>query len=325
MSGYLNEKTNEYDWGAWLDAGDYFDGWSPPKTPSNQSGGGGGSSKPKSPFSGVDLSPRRPASNTPASPTEPAKFSYDWIEGQLNDQRAAQERILEEGMQGVTGGMDEFMNRYIQMLADMTAMRQGELQTQVGEGRQTIQDATQRAMDVMASQQNPYANLRMAEAPTVVNPLSTYMSQSGASADAVNQLANMLNSSNTAGSNAFQNLASLLGASAQVSAGNRATDVNLATAAALRDLETNRRGLGFQIGRDRMTGEMEALRETDAAKRQAALQALQSRLGIAQQFDQQRFALITDLLSKMAAMPRNLRGDFAQILGIGAGNRYGAF
>ena len=248
-------------------------------------------------------------------PNAPPKvLSWEWLENRNRLARENALNTLREGMSGVTSGLDTFTEDYVRMLSDMEARQSQELGTQVSEGRGTIDEATQRAMQTIANQGNPYANLQMAAIPDVTNPLEAYMSSSGASGQAVNQLAQMLNQGNVGANAAFQNLAQFLGASGQASAASRAADVDLARAAAMRDLEANRRALGFQISSGRNMAEMDQRRAANEAARAAALQGLQQELAIGQSFDQQDSQLLLTLLQMMGGTSG---GGLKNILGLG--------
>lgn len=251
-------------------------------------------------FGNVQLNFPKPPVDPNAPKPPPKRFSWEWIEGRNQAARDEALKTLREGMAGVTGGLDQFTADYVKMISDMEARQAQELGTQVGEGRSTIDEATQRAMQEISAAGNPYANLRMATMPEVENPLASYMSDSGASGRAVNQLSQLLNQGNVGAGAAFQNLANILGASGQASAASRATDVQLGRAAALRDLEANRRGLSYQISTNRNMAEMEQRRAANEASRAAALQSLQQELAIGQQFDQQDSQFILTMLQLMS-------------------------
>jgi hypothetical protein len=268
------------------------------RTPNNNTGGGntgggtGGDTTPRLP-----INYRKPKTPKPEpDPNNPDPFSWAWLEKRNQAARQSALDTLRQGMSGITAGLDEFTADYIRMLSEMEARQAEELGTQVGEGRQTIDEATQRAMQTLSQQGNPYANLQMATMPEVVNPLASYMQNSGASAQAVNQLSQMLNQGNVGAGAAFQNLAQILGASGQASAASRMADVDLARAASMRDLEANRRALTYQISTGRNMAEMDQRRAANEAARAAALQGLQQELAIGQSFDQQDSQLMLTLL-----------------------------
>lgn len=306
-----NPKPNSNDgwsWSGWTDAWDFVNSNRPFNKPTS-----GGSGKPSGGlFGNINLNFPKPPVDPNAPKPPPKRFSWEWIEGRNQAARDEALKTLREGMAGVTGGLDQFTADYVKMISDMEARQAQELGTQVGEGRSTIDEATQRAMQEISAAGNPYANLRMATMPEVENPLASYMSDSGASGRAVNQLSQLLNQGNVGAGAAFQNLANILGASGQASAASRATDVQLGRAAALRDLEANRRGLGYQISTNRNMAEMEQRRAANEASRAAALQSLQQELAIGQQFDQQDSQFILTMLQLMSD-PTN-RGRMQEIL-----------
>lgn len=284
------------------------------KPPGGNTGGGtGGGTTPRLP-----INYRKPKTPKPEpDPNNPDPFTLAWIEKRNQAARQNALNTLRQGMSGVTAGLDEFTADYVRMLSEMEARQAQELGTQVGEGRQTIDEATQRAMQTLSQQGNPYANLQMATMPEVVNPLASYMQNSGASAQAVNQLSQMLNQGNVGAGAAFQNLAQILGASGQASAASRMTDVDLGRAASMRDLEANRRALSYQISTGRNVAEMDQRRAANEAARAAALQGLQQELGIGQMFDQQDSQLMLTLLQLLGQQSTGGNNKLNELLGIG--------
>ena len=116
-----------------------------------------------------------------------------------------------------------------------------EYQKQSGENVKTIDDTSKRVLDALKAQQNPYANLSMAPAPAVVDPMSAYLQAVGAPTSGVDALSQMLGAQNTATGNAFGNLAQLLGASHTSAQQSRLADIEAARAGAQQDLAQNQR------------------------------------------------------------------------------------
>ena len=137
--------------------------------------------------------------------------------------------------------------------ADALAMLQnqynqisGEIGTQTDAGRATIDESTQRALAALGGQANPYANLQMASAPAVTDPMSAYTQDVGGSQGGIDALQQMLQSQNAATGGGFSNLAQLLGASNQAAQQSRIGDVNVARAGAQQDLAANQRAAALR-------------------------------------------------------------------------------
>jgi hypothetical protein len=137
--------------------------------------------------------------------------------------------------------------------ADALAMLQnqynqisGEIGTQTDAGRATIDESTQRALAALGGQANPYANLQMASAPAVTDPMSAYTQAVGGSQGGIDALQQMLQSQNAATGGGFSNLAQLLGASNQAAQQSRIGDVNVARAGAQQDLAANQRAAALR-------------------------------------------------------------------------------
>lgn len=290
-----------------------------PNKPSSSTGSGGSGASTGPSFDWQSSYGRKGSgsSSEETAPTGPKPFSIDWFFQQAANNKQASLDAITQGMGGITGGVDQYLQDAIRRLAEVEAAQTTELGTQIGEGRSAIDEATARAMQALTAQGNPYANLEMVNAPSVVNPLASYMGQSGASSEAVNQLANMLNASNAASTGAFQNLKNLMSASNTAATQSRAGDVELARAAAMRDLEANRRALSYGISQGRIGGELQQRAAANEIKRNAEMSALQQRLGVNQQYGTESQQLYTTLLS-MLFQDRNLSksGALIPLLGL---------
>ena len=132
------------------------------------------------------------------------------------------------------------------MLERMYNQTAGEINTQSDAGRATIDETTQRALEALGGQGNPYAGLQMANAPAVSDPMAAYSQAAGAPQGGIQALQDMLQSQNATTGGGFNNLAQLLGASQQASQQSRIGDVNVARAGAQQDLSANQRAAALQ-------------------------------------------------------------------------------
>jgi hypothetical protein len=131
-------------------------------------------------------------------------------------------------------------------IAGLYDQSSGEVGRQTAEGRTTIDETTQRALEALAGQANPYAGLQMADVGAVTDPMAAYSEAVGAPQGGIQALQQMLQSQNAATRGGFGNLAQLLGASQQAAQQSRIGDVNVARAGAQQDLASNQRAAGLQ-------------------------------------------------------------------------------
>lgn len=148
----------------------------------------------------------------------------------------------------------------------------GEINTQSDAGRTTINESTQRALEALGAQSNPYTGLQMANVGPVTDPMAAYSQAVGTPQGGIQALQNMLQSQNAATSGGFGNLAQLLGASQQAAQQSRIGDVNVARTGAQQDLATNQRMASLQ-----------ALQQSQNTRQGQQTELMQQLLGLAGQ------------------------------------------
>lgn len=210
---------------------------------------------------------------------------YDDLIRQISDRSSSQEALINSLFGDQTSQLERSNADMLSQLANMYAQATGEVDRQTAEGRQTIDDTTQRALEALQAQQNPYAGLQMLAAPAVTDPMAAYSEAVGAPAGGVNALQSMLQSQNAATGNAFGNLAQLLGASQTAAQQSRIGDVNVARAGAQQDLGANQRAIALQLLNQRNQQEMAQRARFDEQRLGLGQQALQARLGVSGQLN----------------------------------------
>ena len=147
------------------------------------------------------------------------------------------------GAEAQLGGLNADALAMLERMYNQTA---GEINTQSDAGRATIDETTQRALEALGGQSNPYAGLQMLNAPAVSDPMAAYSQAVGAPQGGIQALQDMLQSQNATTGGGFNNLAQLLGASQQAAQQSRIGDVNVARAGAQQDLSANQRAAALQ-------------------------------------------------------------------------------
>lgn len=201
----------------------------------------------------------------------------------ITDRSSQQDELINALYGDQNRQLEQSNTDLLSQLANMYTQATGEVDRQTAEGRQTIDDTTQRALEALQAQQNPYAGLQMLAAPAVTDPMAAYSQAVGAPAEGVNALQAMLQSQNAATGNAFSNLAQLLGASQSAAQQSRIGDVNVARAGAQQDLGANQRAVALQLLNQRNEREMAQRARFDDQRMALGQQALQARLGGSQQ------------------------------------------
>lgn len=198
---------------------------------------------------------------------------------QITDRNSQQDELINSLFGQQTSQLEQSNTDMLAQLANMYTQATGEVDRQTAEGRQTIDDTTQRALEALQAQQNPYAGLQMLAAPAVTDPMAAYSQAVGAPSEGTNALQAMLQSQNAATGNAFGNLAQLLGASQTAAQQSRIGDVNVARAGAQQDLGANQRAIALQLLNQRQEREMAQRARFDEQRLGLGQQALQARLG----------------------------------------------
>ena len=195
--------------------------------------------------------------------------------GQLSTDAQARAKAQQDAIDQFYGGAETQLgglnSQALAMLQNMYNQTTGEIGTQAEAGRTTIDQTTQRALEALGAQSNPYAGLQMANVGAVTDPMAAYSQAVGAPQGGIQALQDMLQSQNATTSGGFNNLAQLLGASNQAAQQSRIGDVSVARAGAQQDLAANQRAAGLQ-----------ALQQSQAAQQAQQAQYAQQMLGLGQ-------------------------------------------
>ena len=180
--------------------------------------------------------------------------------GQLSTDAQARAKTQQDMIDQFYGGAETQLsglnNQALAMLQNMYNQTSGEIGIQSEAGRTTIDQTTQRALEALGGQSNPYAGLQMANVGAVTDPMAAYSQAVGAPQGGIQALQDMLQSENATTSGGFNNLAQLLGASNQAAQQSRIGDVNVARAGAQQDLAANQRSAGLQALQQLNAGQM---------------------------------------------------------------------
>ena len=215
-----------------------------PKPKTNVGGGTGGGSNANAPLmsaltqyaTGMNNSANNPMINT----------GYGQLSADAQARAKAQQDMIDQfygGAEAQLGGLNADALAMLERMYNQTA---GEINTQSDAGRTTIDETTQRALEALGGQGNPYAGLQMLNAPAVSDPMAAYSQAVGAPQGGIQALQDMLQSQNATTGGGFNNLAQLLGASQQAAQQSRIGDVNVARAGAQQDLSANQRAAALQ-------------------------------------------------------------------------------
>ena len=181
---------------------------------------------------------------------------YGQLSADAQARAKSQQDMIDQFYGGAESQLTGLNSQALAMLQNMYNQTAGEIGTQADAGRTTIDESTQRALAALGGQANPYANLQMASAPAVTDPMSAYTQAVGAPQGGIQALQDMLQSQNATIGGGFSNLAQLLGASNQAAQQSRIGDVNVARAGAQQDLASNQRAAGLQALQQLNTGQM---------------------------------------------------------------------
>lgn len=223
-------------------AGADFSGFNKPK-PQTGSGGTGGKSTPNPMMSALS----QYATNINSSANNPLiNTGYGQLSADAQARAKAQQDMIDQFYGGAEAQLGGLNTDALAMLERMYNQTAGEINTQSDAGRATIDETTQRALEALGGQGNPYAGLQMANAPAVSDPMAAYSQAVGAPQGGIQALQDMLQSQNATTGGGFNNLAQLLGASQQAAQQSRIGDVNVARAGAQQDLSANQRAAALQ-------------------------------------------------------------------------------
>jgi hypothetical protein len=234
-------------------AGADFSGFNKPK-PSTGSGGTMSTQNANAPLMSALTQYATGMNNSAVNPAINA--GYGQLSADAQARAKAQQDMIDQFYGGAESQLTGLNSQALAMLQNMYNQTAGEIGTQADAGRTTIDESTQRALAALGGQANPYANLQMASAPAVTDPMSAYTQAVGAPQGGIQALQDMLQSQNATTGGGFSNLAQLLGASNQAAQQSRIGDVNVARAGAQQDLASNQRAAGLQALQQLNTGQM---------------------------------------------------------------------
>jgi len=225
-------------------------------TPLSTSNKGGGGSASKS-NNALMQALTQYATGLNGSAVNPAiNAGYGQLSADAQARAKAQQDMIDKFYGGAETQLGGLNSQALAMLQNMYNQTAGEIGTQADAGRATIDESTQRALEALGAQSNPYAGLQMANAPAVTDPMAAYSQAVGAPQGGIQALQDMLQSQNATTGGGFSNLAQLLGASNQAAQQSRIGDVNVARAGAQQDLAANQRAAGLQALQQLNSGQM---------------------------------------------------------------------
>lgn len=207
--------------------------------------------------------------------------------------RGAEQQAMIDRFYG--GAESAAQNRLNQTLASLQSLIGGartELDTQSAEGRQRIDEATQRVAQALAGQQNPFAGLMAQAAPVAQAPLMANLQALGQNTQGLSALQDMLISDAAQNRNAMQDMINMLSASEQAARQSRAADVEFARSGAQQDLAANQRAAAQLLTQNQIAQELAARQAADREMFQLGEGALQARLAGANQ--------LGDILSQLS-------------------------
>lgn len=203
---------------------------------------------------------------------------YGGLADSATARAAAQEKMISDFYGGAQANASQSNQDILSRIAALYDQSSGEVGRQTAEGQATIDQTTQRALEALGAQSNPYAGLQMADIGAVTDPMAAYSQAVGAPQGGIQALQQMLQSQNAATRGGFGNLAQLLGASNQAAQQSRIGDVNVARAGAQQDLGTTSRGVLAQLMRQRNADEIAQRQSFDQQNFGMGQNALQARL-----------------------------------------------
>jgi hypothetical protein len=229
----------------------------PPTAPTTTNTTGSGSGGNKNNNNALMKALTQYATGIGSSGVNPAiNAGYGQLSADAQARAKAQQDMIDQFYGGAETQLGGLNSQALAMLQNMYNQTAGEIGTQAEAGRTTIDESTQRALEALGGQSNPYAGLQMANVGAVTDPMAAYSQAVGAPQGGIQALQDMLQSQNATTSGGFSNLAQLLGASNQAAQQGRIGDVNVARAGAQQDLAANQRAAGLQALQQLNAGQM---------------------------------------------------------------------
>lgn len=208
---------------------------------------------------------------------------YGGLIGGARENAASQQALIDQFFGGEQGRAQTRLNETLARLQSLIGGARGELDTQTTEGRQRIDETTQRALNLISGQQNPFASLQAVSAPVAESPLMANLQALGQNTQGLSALQNMFTSDAAANRNAVQDLVNMMAASQTAGQQSRALDVEAARGGAQQDLAAAQRAAAQLLSNQQIQGEQAARDAFDQAMSGLGQNALQARLGVGNQ------------------------------------------
>ncbi len=244
-----------------------------PPTTSGGGGGGGGNANIMSALQSIVS-----GMNAGGSANNIAS-GYGGLMTGARENAAAQRALIDQFYGGAESSAQARLNDTLARLQTLIGGARGELDTQTTEGRQRIDETTQRVADLIGAQQNPYASLMATAAPVAEAPLMANLQALGQNTQGLSALQNMFASDAAQNRNATQDMINMLSASNVAAQQGRATDVQAARGAAQQDLSAAQRAAAQLLTNQLLQGEQAARGAFDEQMMNLGQGALQARLG----------------------------------------------
>lgn len=208
---------------------------------------------------------------------------YGGLMGGARENAAAQRALIDQYFGGEEGRAQTRLNETLARLQSLIGGARGELDTQTAEGRQRIDETTQRTLNMLAGQQNPFASLQAVSAPVAESPLMANLQALGQNTQGLSALQNMFTSDAAANRNAMQDMINMMAASETAGQQGRRLDVEAARGGAQQDLAAAQRAAAQLLTNQSLQGEQAARDAFDQAMSGLGQSALQARLGVGNQ------------------------------------------
>lgn len=208
---------------------------------------------------------------------------YGGLMGGARENAAAQRALIDQYFGGEEGRAQTRLNETLARLQSLIGGARSELDTQTAEGRQRIDETTQRTLNMLAGQQNPFASLQAVSAPVAESPLMANLQALGQNTQGLSALQNMFTSDAAANRNAMQDMINMMAASETAGQQGRRLDVEAARGGAQQDLAAAQRAAAQLLTNQSLQGEQAARDAFDQAMSGLGQSALQARLGVGNQ------------------------------------------
>ncbi len=202
--------------------------------------------------------------------------------GSLTDaarQRAVdQQNMIDQFYGGAQSSAQARLNDTLSRLQSLIGGARTELDTQTTEGRQRIDDTTQRVLAALGNQRNPYEGVQALAAPVAQSPLMANLQALGQNTAGLSALQNMFAADAAQNRNATQDMINMLSASNRAAQQSRMGDVEFARAGSQQDLAAAQRAAAQMLTNQSIQGEQAARNAFDEQMMNLGQGALQARL-----------------------------------------------